>query len=109
MKICKSTFLKIFVGIIVTTSVVISTIAYITHSRINKGFDLLITSQEQEYYKYGAGVGKYATEEEREQRHNRWLNEFEETVNTSIELGALAGLSIALIAGFILSKHITDP
>lgn len=107
MKMFKTLLVKITIAILLTVSISIAIIAIISSLKIEQGFTNFIEQQSTEVY--GFGYGKNQKSEEKAQRHQQLIGEFQTTVNQSIFIASIAGIIGSLIIGLVLSKQISNP
>lgn len=104
----QTTFFKIYLGILITTLLVISIVGVISFQQVNKGFDTFINRQEEVFgppWMRGAHMGQMQAQRRQEQL----VDEYKDKVITAIVVSGIIGVFISLILAYIISKQVSSP
>ena len=100
---------KIILMVVVTTIFTLAGVGYVANKQVESGFDNFIDNQEKEFGVLQYGKGKFLNELARLKRHEEMTGEYKRTVSKAIIISSVLGLSFSIVAGTIISSHITDP
>lgn len=105
----KTTFSKILISIVFTTSLALFAVSIFTMNSVNKGFRDFLKRQEEEFIVFKGIRNQLFEDFRKNQTHIKLVNEFQRTVNRSITWSSILAFSSAFIIGFIVSGQITKP
>lgn len=100
---------KIILMFILTTVITLAGVGYFSNYQVEKGFERFVKTQEQEFEILKHRPSKFLNELAQVKRYEEITNQFRQTLTRSIILSSVFGLSFSIIAGTIISSHITDP
>ncbi len=107
MKIFNSILSKIILAILFTVTISIAIISFITSQKIEQSFDRFLEQQTTEVY--GQGYGRIQNSDDKELKHQQLVTEFQNSINQSILIASIAGISGSIVLGLILSRQISNP